>query len=451
MSLRLRPGWICPSCRLTLHRSSRHIRQASTSTSAPPAPPSAGFTKLPSRRLVEVYGPDASHFLHGICTSAVPRTPPSPLGFYSAFLTAQGRVLYDAFVYPFAHSKTYRDSMPSKTRDKYGDNDPGYLIEVDSSQAADLMKHLKRYKLRAKVDIRALEESEVDVWSIWDEATEPWTPHPSPSSSSPDASSAARTSGGDAGRGVIPEVDLISLVDSRAPGMGRRLLLPGSSHSTSTIPEAALPLVSRDASATPSTSYNLRRFLKGVPEGPAEIPASAALPAEHNMDIMSGIDFRKGCYVGQELTIRTHHTGVVRKRILPVMLYPASSSASAPSSNADASGATPSPLHGLTYDPSATVTLPPTGADIKPYNRTGRSAGKFITGVGNIGLGLCRVEMMTDLVLTADGQSNFKPDDEFQLMWEGQEGGEGSGTLIKAFVPEWMRGKIKVRKPQQRI
>ena len=49
------------------------------------------------------------------------------------------------------------------------------------------------------------------------------------------------------------------------------------------------------------------------PEGQIEIPKETALPLESNIDIMGGIDFRKGCYVGQELTIRTHHTGVVRE------------------------------------------------------------------------------------------------------------------------------------------
>jgi folate-binding protein YgfZ len=39
------------------------------------------------------------------------------------------------------------------------------------------------------------------------------------------------------------------------------------------------------------------------------------------LELQHGVDFRKGCYVGQELTARTHHTGVVRKRVVPVLLY----------------------------------------------------------------------------------------------------------------------------------
>jgi folate-binding protein YgfZ len=371
----------------------------------------------------------------------VPRIPPSPLGFYSAFLTGQGRVLYDVFVYPTSHSKAYRDTLPTRTREKYGDDATGYLIDVDGSQVVELQKHLKKYKLRAKVDFRTFDEGELDVWTAWDEATEPWTPHRSRSSSAPDASATA---------GSAKELnDMISLIDSRAPGLGRRFVLAGQS--SSSMPEPIAPLVAGSAVEAPESAYTIRRMLRGVPEGPSEIPNGAGLPAEHNLDITSAIDFRKGCYIGQELTIRTHHTGIVRKRILPVLLYPASGSPSAP-----ASGSSASPLHGLTYDPTSSVAMPPSGADIKPHNRTGRSAGKFVAGIGNIGLGMCRVEMMTDLVLTSDGTSSFKPDDEFKLVWEQRAEADGaqaaeSGTLIKAFVPEWMRGKIKIRSPPQRI
>lgn len=88
--------------------------------------------------------------------------------------------------------------------------------------------------------------------------------------------------------------------------------------------------------------YTIHRFLHGVPEGSVELQPLNALPLNSNMDLMGGsenttliifpsiprltflfpVDFRKGCYVGQELTVRTYHTGVIRKRIYPVQLYP---------------------------------------------------------------------------------------------------------------------------------
>ncbi|CAN7977174.1 unnamed protein product, partial [Ixodes persulcatus] len=62
------------------------------------------------------------------------------------------------------------------------------------------------------------------------------------------------------------------------------------------------------------------RYQLGVIEGLGELPTANCFPLEYNADYMSGVSFHKGCYIGQELTARTHHTGVVRKRIMPVVL-----------------------------------------------------------------------------------------------------------------------------------
>lgn len=64
--------------------------------------------------------------------------------------------------------------------------------------------------------------------------------------------------------------------------------------------------------------YHLHRLVHAVPEGPADFPA---LPLEANIDFMNGVDYRKGCYVGQELTARTHHKGIVRKRGMIFRLF----------------------------------------------------------------------------------------------------------------------------------
>ena len=86
--------------------------------------------------------------------------------------------------------------------------------------------------------------------------------------------------------------------------MGLRMLLPAS--------DRAIPSNLADPQA-----YHIYRTLAGIPEGPLELPPGQALPFESNFDYTDSVSFNKGCYLGQELTARTHYTGVIRKRLLP--------------------------------------------------------------------------------------------------------------------------------------
>lgn len=271
----------------------------------------------------------------------------------------------------------------------YPEGENGWLIEVDGEEAEKLARHIKRYKLRAKFEVRLLSEGERRVWGLWGEGEGRWTAH------SLDSGSAA----------VKGE---IGCIDPRAPGMGRRLVLPAGKK-----PEVDVEETSEDA-------YRVRRYLKGVPEGQRELIREAALPQESNVDFMGGIDYRKGCYVGQELTIRTHHTGVVRKRILPVMLY----------------GKNEAVPQSLEYEPGKDLgveAIPPE-TSIGRFEKRGRSAGKFLTGLGNVGLGLCRLEIMTDIQIQGEAGA-YKEGDEFKLEWEVE--GASEMVKIKAFIPSW--------------
>lgn len=247
----------------------------------------------------------------------------------------------------------------------------------------NLAKHLKRFRLRAKLGIEVMKEDEWDVWSVWPNATS-----------------------------SLLHANDIWCHDNRAPGMGHRIIRP----------RKYAPKAEHEVT---SERYDLNRIMKGVAEGQQEIVKESALPQESNIDYMGGIDFRKGCYVGQELTIRTHHTGVVRKRILPVQLYKG-----------------PTPPNEMSYNPNPELMLLPRGANISRVDKKGRSAGRWLGGVGNVGLALCRLEIMTDTVLTSEG-NQWSPEHEFKVAWEPEEDRAGGEVGIKAFVPEWHRERAE--------
>lgn len=372
------PGLTCRGCQLQLQRR----RFASSHTPPPPKPPPSGLAALPSRQLLAVAGPDAAKFLQGIVTANVvgrdgqPRTD----GFYGGFLNATGRVVHDVFIYPFRQGS----GIPV--------DEDGFLIEVDASQLSRLAKYVKRYKLRAKVSVRNITPDEVSVWQAWGDSPGGGPLNPTTNDSR------------------------IVLKDPRAPGLGYRILQLNQK-----TPELDLDLSNED-------SYTIRRYLHGVAEGQDEILREQALPLESNMEMMNGIEFHKGCYVGQELTIRTKHRGVVRKRILPCVTY-------------DKDKSPPQSLH---YEPeqqspeSLTADMIPSEASIGRSAKRGRSAGKWLKGVGNIGLGLCRLEIMTDIVLPGEqAAATYSEGDEFILEWGEEE--NKSGLKVKAFVPDWLR------------
>ncbi|KAJ5690196.1 transferase caf17 [Penicillium macrosclerotiorum] len=362
-------------------------------------PPPVGYSRLTNRGLISITGVDSATFLQGLITQnmLVANDPSKSIrrtGSYAAFLNSQGRILNDAFIYP----------LPNPDADS---SDQAWLVEVDKNEVLTLMKHLKKHKLRAKLKLRALEDGERTVWSSWKDHSEPrWAAYNLESETlSP----------------FPPSSNITGCPDFRAPGFGTRIITPGPEDLRSHFPDethVAGPEVGLD-------SYTVRRILNGVAEGQSEIIRESSLPLECNMDMARGIDFRKGCYVGQELTIRTHHTGVVRKRILPVQLYTGD----------------PLSAEGPVYDPSLEMSLPPSGTNIiKAGGRRGRSAGKFLNGVGNIGLALCRLEMMTDIALTSEG-TQYTPGSEFKVSWT-TEAEQPAEVKLQAFVPSWTRDFI---------
>ncbi|KAF1960893.1 Aminomethyltransferase folate-binding domain-containing protein [Byssothecium circinans] len=346
----------------------------------------SGLASLLGRGLISLSGPDTAKFLQGLITNnvnhvseAVPghdtiSKPPidrRSRGFYSAFLDARGRVLWDVFIYR-------KDGVTStKPWECY--------IEVDMGEAEALIKHLKRHKLRSKINIEKVPLQEYVVFQAW-----------------------GRDLDIDEHFTYIPHA-----VDQRFEKNAIRFLARNGD------PPLGLKLPILDYQA-----YRLWRYLHGIPEGPLEIPRESALPMEYNIDLGHGIDFKKGCYVGQELTIRTKHTGIVRKRVLAVQL---------------STSPIPANLEAPLYDRKFPSNLiPANGAEIKQLDedgnvKKGRPAGKFISAAGNVGIALVRLEMMTSMRVSAEGGS-WKPGMQFGIQSEG-----GEVLRVKAFAPQWFK------------
>lgn len=147
----------------------------------------------------------------------------------------------------------------------------GFRLDGAADKAADLAKRLSLYKLRARVEIAA--DPTVAVAAAWNGAT-----------------TAAET-----GR----------VVDGRHPDLGARLY-------------AAAGAFSADAS---EEDYHAHRLALAIPEGGRDFAYGDAFPHEALMDQLGGVDFRKGCYVGQEVVSRMQHRGTARTRLLAAV-YP---------------------------------------------------------------------------------------------------------------------------------
>ncbi|CAG8731049.1 6507_t:CDS:2, partial [Dentiscutata heterogama] len=133
----------------TLVRSLTLKRQFSVSTLQ-----SDHYVQVPDRGLVEVGGEDSVKFLQGLITNHMPLIQSGGDGFYSAFLSPIGRVLYDTFVHP----KNVGTAFPH----------PIYLVECDSRIVSELIKHMKKYVLRSKVSIIDV-SSHYNIWNMWGE------------------------------------------------------------------------------------------------------------------------------------------------------------------------------------------------------------------------------------------------------------------------------------------
>lgn len=218
---------------------------------------------LTNRGILRVTGEDRVTFLQGLVSNDVTKVGPTR-AVHASFLTAQGKYLHDFFLVA------------------QGD---ALLIEGERARLPDLKRRLSLYKLRARVVIEEIGEAiEVRV-AYPEEATSAF-------GLGSEAGAAAEIAGG------------IAFVDPRHAGLGVRLIV-----SPDTRP--ALPAGSIE-------EYDRLRIGLGVPDGSRDLVIEKSILLENGFDELNGVDWKKGCYIGQELTARTKYRGLIKKRLLPV-------------------------------------------------------------------------------------------------------------------------------------
>ncbi|MDE0203416.1 MAG: folate-binding protein [Rhodospirillaceae bacterium] len=230
------------------------------------------YVSLDDRGVVSVDGPEAGPFLQGLISNDIERVTDSR-GIYAALLTPQGKFLHDFFVL------------------RRGE---GYLLDCEGPRVGDLGGRLVAYRLRADIELA--------------DATE-------------DYQVVALFGGGDDGGafdlapgegGAAPCEGGTVMRDPRGAALGLRAVLPRG---------ADLAALERAGFARGNPAdYERHRIAHGAPDGSRDMEVGRATLMECGFEALNGVDFEKGCYVGQELTARTKHRGLVRRRLAPVAL-----------------------------------------------------------------------------------------------------------------------------------
>lgn len=216
---------------------------------------------LPDRGVVKVGGEDARSFLNGLVTTDVTLLQPG-LGRFGALLTPQGKITADFLI----------TEAPSA-------DGGGFLIDCPRALAQGLADKLGFYKLRAKVAVENLSDH-LGVLAAWD--------------------------------GDLATKPDLAFADPRSAALGWRILAPVERW------QEVADLIG--AELVDSAAYDAHRIASGIPRGGLDFMYGDAFPHETNMDRLHGVDFDKGCYVGQEVVSRMQHRGTARTRTLRVML-----------------------------------------------------------------------------------------------------------------------------------
>ena len=150
-----------------------------------------------------------------------------------------------------------------------------YWFDLEAGLIEPFLKRMKIYRLRAKADFEAINAN-----AVW------WSPD---------------------NEGPGSQFDVIPYRDERSPRLGTRYVSINYAN-----------LAEEPAAQDPIETYNRARIEAGVPEFGPDYGPDQVFPHDVGMDFLGGVDFKKGCYIGQEVVSRMEHRGTARRR--PVLV-----------------------------------------------------------------------------------------------------------------------------------
>ena len=224
---------------------------------------------LKNRGLISITGEDAKEYLQNIITNDINKVSKSS-SVFAALLSPQGKYLFDFFVIK---------------------NDKGYLLDCDGSLVKELINNLSKYKIRSKVEIKDLSSSYVvgvinyeNFKNIQKELSKQGT--------------------------TIEYRESPIFVDPRDNDLGARIISP--------LEKLYLTIKKLNLKIVESKSYIEKAFLKGIPVEGLNNLQNQLFGLEINFEKFNAIDFKKGCYVGQENTARMKLKNKIRKQLMPI-------------------------------------------------------------------------------------------------------------------------------------
>ena len=213
------------------------------------------FAKSEDAGFIVVSGVDSIDFLQSILTANVATVAVGGCR-PAALLTPQGRILIDMMIYRSSDQDIY--------------------LQTDQERAGDLLNQLRRYRLRRPVTLEQNPDMHLTLWWGYE--------------------------------GTVKPDDNSIFLDPRHADLGCRII------STS----ATVPSALNGAKPSSYENWQARRIEQAIPEGAIDLVPERALMLEAGLDKLAAVDFEKGCYIGQEVTARTHYRGLVKRRLLPL-------------------------------------------------------------------------------------------------------------------------------------